>query len=61
LGWLSVDADECPSHVFRVTEADRLRDACDGFVTQLPKPNGIGTTNQFSNDHKCAFWADFGV
>jgi hypothetical protein len=25
LRWLSVDADECPPHVFRVTKADRLR------------------------------------
>jgi hypothetical protein len=32
---LSVDADECPSHVFRVTEADRLRYAFDRFGGRL--------------------------
>src|SRR5213594_421085 len=35
LGWLSVDADECPPHVFGVTEADRLRDAFDRFGSRL--------------------------
>lgn len=29
---LSVNADECPSHVFRITEANRLRDAFDRFT-----------------------------
>src|SRR6202022_2749698 len=32
---LSVDADECPPHVFGVTEADRLRDAFDRFGSRL--------------------------
>ncbi len=35
MGWLSVDADECPPHVFGVTEADRLRDAFDRFGSRF--------------------------
>jgi hypothetical protein len=37
---LSVDADKCPSHVFRVTEPDRLRDAFDGFDSRLYPASG---------------------
>src|SRR5204862_1455383 len=40
LGWLSVDADECSSHVFGVTEADRLRDAFDRFGSRLYAASG---------------------
>src|SRR6266446_4309390 len=40
LGWLSVDADECPPHVFGVTEADRLRDAFDRFGSRLYAASG---------------------
>src|SRR3989442_13693819 len=32
---LSVDADECPPHVFGVTEADRLPAAFDRFGSRL--------------------------
>src|SRR6266478_6774407 len=32
---LSVNADECPPHVFGVTEADRLRDAFDRFGSRF--------------------------
>jgi hypothetical protein len=37
---LSVDADKCPSHVFRVTEPDRLRDAFDRFDSRLYPASG---------------------
>ena len=37
---LSVDADKCPSHVFRVTEPDRLRDAFDRFHSRLYPASG---------------------
>jgi len=37
---LSVDADECPSHVFRVTEADRFRYAFDRFDGRLYAASG---------------------
>jgi len=37
---VSVDADECPSHVFRVTEADRLRDAFDRLGSRLYAASG---------------------
>ena len=37
---LSVDTDERPSHVFRVTEADRLRDAFDRFGSRLYAASG---------------------
>src|ERR1700758_5759131 len=40
---LSVDADECPSHIFRVTEADRLRDAFDRFGSRLYAATGYGS------------------
>jgi hypothetical protein len=40
LGRLSVDADKCPSHVFRVTEADRLRNAFDRFDSRLYAASG---------------------
>jgi hypothetical protein len=40
LGWLSVDADECPPHVFGVTEADRLRDAFDRLGRRLYAASG---------------------
>ena len=37
---LSVDADECPPHVFGVTEADRVRDAFDRFGSRLYAASG---------------------
>src|SRR2546423_11447419 len=37
---LSVDADECSSHVFRVTEADRFRDAFDRFGSRFYAASG---------------------
>src|ERR1700751_5123846 len=37
---LSVDADKCPSHVFRVTEPARLRDAFDRFDSRLYPASG---------------------
>src|SRR5207245_11610711 len=40
LGWLSVDAEQCPPHVFGVTEADRLRDAFDRFGSRLYAASG---------------------
>jgi hypothetical protein len=36
---MSVDADECPSHIFRVAEADRLRDSFDRFGSRLNAPS----------------------
>src|SRR5258705_1933364 len=37
---LSVEANECPPHIFRVTEADRLRDAFDRFGGRLYATSG---------------------
>src|SRR5438477_6678048 len=53
LGWLSVDADECPSHVFRVTEADRLRDAFNGFVSRLYAASSQVSAEPFHHTRGC--------
>jgi hypothetical protein len=37
---MSVDADECPSHVFRAAEADGLRDSFDRFGSRLNAASG---------------------
>jgi hypothetical protein len=40
---LSVDTDKCSSHVFRVTKADRLRDALDRFGRRFyAAPSQVG-------------------
>ena len=40
---LSVNSDKCPSHVFRVTEANRLRNAFDRFCSRLYAASGYGS------------------
>jgi len=50
---LSVDADEGSSHVFRVTEADRLRDAFDGFDRRLDPASGQIGTESFHHTRRC--------
>src|SRR4051812_32188340 len=53
LRWLSVDADECPSHVFRVTEADRLRDVFDRFGSRLDAATGQIGAKSFHHARGC--------
>ena len=50
---LSVDADECPPHVFRVTEADRLRDAFDRFGSRLYAASGQIGAEPFHHTRGC--------
>jgi hypothetical protein len=50
---LSVDADECPSHVFRATEADRLRDAFDRFGSRLYAASGQIGGKPFHHTRGC--------
>jgi hypothetical protein len=40
---LSVNSDKCPSHVFRVTEANRFRNAFDRFGSRLYAASGYGS------------------
>ena len=53
LRWLSVDANECPPHVFRVTEADRLRDAFDRFGGRLYATSGHVGPEPFHHTRGC--------
>jgi hypothetical protein len=50
---LSVDTDECPSHVFRLTEADRLRDAFDRFGSRLYAASGQISAEPFHHTRGC--------
>jgi hypothetical protein len=50
---LSVDTDECPSHVFRLTEADRLRDAFDRFGSRLYAASGQISAEPFHHARGC--------
>jgi hypothetical protein len=50
---LSVDADECPSHVFGVTEADRVRDAFDRFGSRLYAASGQISAEPFHHTRGC--------
>src|SRR5882762_3432615 len=53
LGWLSVDADERPPHVFGVTEADGLRDAFDRFGSRLYAASGQIGAEPFHHTRGC--------
>ena len=50
---LSVDADECPPHVFGVTEADRVRDAFDRFGSRLYAASGQIGAEPFHHSRGC--------
>jgi hypothetical protein len=50
---LSVDADECPPHVFGVTEADRVRDAFDRFGSRLYAASGQIGAEPFHHTRGC--------
>jgi len=50
---LSVDADECPPHVLRVTEADCLRDAFDRFGSRLYAASGNIGAEPFHHTRGC--------
>ena len=50
---LSVDADECPPHVFGVTEADRVRDAFDRFGSRLYAASGQIGAEPFQHTRGC--------
>jgi len=50
---LSVDADECPPHVFGVTEADRVRDAFDRFSSRLYAASGQIGAEPFHHTRGC--------
>ena len=51
---LSVDADECPSHVFRVTKADRLRDPFDRLGSRLYAASGQIGAKPFHHTRRCS-------
>jgi hypothetical protein len=50
---LSVNADECPPHVLRVTEADRLRDAFDRFGGRFYATSGHIGAEPFHHTRGC--------
>src|SRR4029077_8335423 len=50
---LPVDADECPPHVFGVTEADRARDAFDRFGSRLYAASGHIGAEPFHHTRGC--------
>jgi len=50
---LSVDTDEYPSHIFRLTEADRLRDAFDRFGARLYAVSGQIGAEPFHQARGC--------
>jgi hypothetical protein len=51
---LSVDADECPSHVFRATKADRLCDPFDRLGSRLYAASGQIGAKPFHHTRRCS-------